>query len=203
MASFPSVGAYRVLAPIGASGAAFLVTERGAPRSVRRILKYVAGASGPRWRLRSRFLDLLSLDHPSFALPTHLGFDGRRAFLVRRYVDGAEILAAAAGKPSRRIAAWMLEAAEALEGLHAFGSAHGNLKPSNVLVPASRRTEAPQVVLTDPSWSAAEEDAGGSSAPAAEEFAADLVSLGRVFHRVLTGREAPSGEGTELVYLIK
>ena len=145
---------------------------------------------------------MASLKHPSLALPGAFGWKGpsSEAYILRRFVDGAEIVAALRGTAPKHLFPWIAAAAEALGRLHRAGVLHRNLKPSNLIVPEEtllqRRGLSPRVVLCDPAWwpDAPETTAReGFAAPELAEGAqatpsSDLYALGAVFYTVLTGK---------------
>jgi DNA-binding NtrC family response regulator len=153
--------------------------------------------------LRADILDLASLRHPALALPAAFGRDARTGagLLLRPYIEGADILAAARGKGPQELLLWLLDAVRALDLLHRTGAAHGNLKSSNLIVPRAalfrRRSRRPAVILVDPlldhglgergraEGDVGTREAGRSMGP----LPADLMALGKVFYALLAGHE--------------
>ncbi|MBI4606285.1 MAG: sigma 54-interacting transcriptional regulator [Planctomycetes bacterium] len=182
-----------ITGPLGSSprGPTCLASpRRGRVRGPRWVLRCLpgSGAGSLRSLLREDILDLACLRHPSLALPASFGVDpgSGQAFVLRQYVEGADILSAAISRPGDLVP-FLTSAAEALAILHRFGIAHGNLKASNLIVPRkalySRSPEGPRVILCDPAWWP-----GEASAPS------DLRALGAVFYRLLAGRDPEPGE---------
>src|SRR5262249_27489816 len=142
--------------------------------------------------LREDMGRLATLSHPALATPVSFGIDPetRRGYLLRPYVEGSEILAALRGKAPAEIQPWLLAAASALGVLHRFGILHRNLKPQNFIIPKAalflRQPRGPGTVLCDAAWWPERE--------AQATIASDLRALGKVFYRVLTGRDPEAAE---------
>jgi hypothetical protein len=93
--------------------------------------------------------------------------------------------------PPQRVAEIGLAVLAALEGAHAAGILHHDVKPGNVLLGASRIVLSDFGIATlesDPAFTAPERAAGQPAGPAA-----DLWSLGATLHFALLGR--PPGDG--------
>jgi DNA-binding NtrC family response regulator/Tfp pilus assembly protein PilF len=148
-----------------------------------------AGRGELRRALRHDILDLACLEHASLALPSSFGLDpaSGRAFLLRPFVPGSDIISALRGRGPRAIVPWLAAAAEALAILHRFGLAHGAVKASNLIVPAGalscRAVKEPRVVLCDPAL----RPVGHTSGEPAASFSSDLRALGEVYYWLLTG----------------
>jgi DNA-binding NtrC family response regulator/tetratricopeptide (TPR) repeat protein len=188
----------------GRQGRSFLARPRRPIRGGRCVLKILEGTRGiPLTEcLREDILDLASLGHPSLALPERFGSsDEEEDYIVRPFVDGADIVSALRGAPPRDLAPWLAAAAEGLGVLHRAGILHRNLKPSNLMVPRAslprRRASTPRVVLCDPAWwpdgaGLSREDGFSTRAPELAEgsrstTASDLHALGGVLHAAITG----------------
>src|SRR5262245_12768263 len=173
----------------------FLASESRRVKRPRWVLKWLPAENmaSLREKLRADLTDLLSLTHPALAFPTSFGADGEtgRAYLLRPYIEGSEILFATRDKSPAEILPWLLSAAEALGILHRFGFLHRNLKASDLIVPrralAARSTRRPHVVLCDPAWWA-------EGKHPAKEPASDHSALGAIFCRILGGKEPRVGE---------
>lgn len=132
--------------------------------------------------------------------------DGRTvAYLVREWVEGRSLrdLLLDAPLAAERATFLLYRTATALAHLHAAGTVHGRVHPSNVLV----RPDG-QLRLTDPAVGAALAAPDGLAALAADE-AGDVRDLGRTLYAALTGRwpggpwrglpAAPTGAGGALL----
>ncbi|MGH9360449.1 MAG: hypothetical protein ACRD2T_00925, partial [Thermoanaerobaculia bacterium] len=177
----------------GEHGESLLVREAGRARGRRWALRWLsAGSSGDhREQLRADLLDLACCALPAIVLPARFGVEEAtgRGFLLRPYVDGAEIHLAARGATPRQVLRLLAASVEALSGLHRAGFYHGNLKPSNLIVPrgalCARRPGVPRVVLCDAAWwrDGAEEARGR-----------DLEALGKLFDPLLARGLGPGSE---------
>jgi len=171
------------------------------------VLRWLPPVEDGRLRaaLRPDIVELASLRHWGLALPQAFGADpaSGRSFLLRRWVPGTDILAAARARRPRAILPWLVSASAAIEVLHRFGLAHGNVKAANFIVEegavSGRRRPSGRVVLCDPAWRREEESRDSTAGPAAPEApeapngdlspaAADLFALGELFYLLLTGR---------------
>ena len=156
-------------------------------------------------RSRARFLEeartAAALAHPSIVVVHDVHVEGNAAALVLEYVDG-ETLAERIGRdgalPTGE-AAWIAgEIADALRHAHARGVVHRDVKPGNILLGRdgharltdfgiarmlldARRAD-PGLVQGTLRYMAPEQLAGAPAGPAA-----DVFSLGAVFHEMLTG----------------
>ena len=186
----------------GPRGPSYLASPPGRPGAAVWVLRWVSpgGAGSLRERLRPDILDLASIEHPSLALPIAFGREPGtgRGYLLRPYVEGAQLASTLRGRPAREVILRLLHAAEPLGILHRFGFAHGNVSLANWIVrgPGSRgrASREPGVVLCDAAWWPARDAAGGAPSPAA-----DLRALGEAFYRLLAGREPGSLDGGSLV----
>src|SRR5437867_3377924 len=162
-------GSFRVKSLLGGkSGGTSFLAEDGTARRPRWVLRWLPwrGSGSLREQLRKDIGDLASLSHPALALPVAFGIEAetKRAYLLRPYIEGSDILMALQGKAPADLIPWMGAATEALSILHRAGVSHGNLKTSNVLVPKgalfARTLRGPRVVLCDPACWPAESSPG-------------------------------------------
>ena len=172
-----------------AEGTSFLTFQSRRARRPRWVLRWIGHAPSGSLRsvLREDMGRLATLSHPALAAPVSFGVEPetREGYVLRPYVEGSEMLAALHGRAPKEILPWLLSAASALGILHRFGLLHRNLKPSNFIIPRAalftRQPRGPGVVLCDPAWWPDRE--------ARATTALDLHALGKVFYRVLTGRD--------------
>jgi anti-anti-sigma regulatory factor len=77
------------------------------------------------------------LDHPSIVKTLELSVSFDPPYFVMEHVAGRSLRAVAAGQPMpwRRVARWIAELCEALDFAHRRGVVHGDVTPSNILVP--------------------------------------------------------------------
>ncbi len=167
-------------------------------------------------RLRSAIAQDKLLEHPGIVPVYQMGSEGGQVYIVSEYVPVpclAQQLISAAPFSIEEACRVVVTAADALAYSHAQGIAHGNLKPSNILVPPSgavRLTdfglaapivaEQPSPLLDiialygNPAYLAPELVRGGPPTPAS-----DIYALGLILYQMLTGHPAFEGGNTSLV----
>ena len=199
----------------GPEVSSYLATDPRGSRGNRWVLKSLeldGLERRPRNRLRRDLVELASLSHISLALPSVFAAEAGsgRISWARRFIDGVELPTVIKGCSPAEAVRWMVLTTEALELLHRFGFLHRSLKPTNFFVPRSvlstREKGEARVVLCDPAWWPDSEDhrwQGNFLAPELKSgesatFASDLFSLGVVFHRLLTGKDAKPGQRVTL-----
>lgn len=151
--------------------------------------------------------------HPAFVAVHEVMHETRggigQTFLAMELVEGRTLAAVVAGGPvdEVRVRDWLRQAAEALAEAHAQGVAHGDIKPSNLMIEPSGRLRILDLGIAacqDPTSTLAAADAGPAGgtlaymAPerllgAAPDAASDAYSLGLTMHEMLTGRRAADG----------
>ncbi|MCU0661323.1 MAG: sigma 54-interacting transcriptional regulator [Myxococcota bacterium] len=144
--------------------------------------------------LRREFGVLSSLRHPSLAKAYDFGYDDEGAYFTCEYVDGEELLAWARSAPLPEVVRGLASLLRAVELLHSRGFVHGDLSPSNALVPrakdprpklidlgSARAPGEPAMVVT-PGYAAPEIYAGRGVLRAS-----DLYSIGALISQCLLG----------------
>jgi YVTN family beta-propeller protein len=182
-------------------------------------LKLVAPDLSGDERFRERFLSetelAASLEHPN-VVPVHdAGQVDSQLYLAMRYVEGADLKTLLRRKgilePARALAICG-QVAGALDAAHARGLAHGDVKPSNVLLDPQEHVYLADFGLTR---RLAEQDSSGEGGLsfgtpayiAPEQIRgdeldgrADIYSLGCLLYECLTG-QAPFSRESELAVL--
>jgi serine/threonine-protein kinase len=141
--------------------------------------------------------------HPAYVRVRELVVDREQLALVTEFVAGVDLrrYLATIGPPTARLAASIVAAAaEAIAASHAAGVVHGNIKPTNVLLPG----EIGRVRITDCRIARLARGLGdvGDDAYAAPEVragrapvrATDVYGLGLILYETLTGTR---GSGPE------
>ncbi len=150
------------------------------------------------------FLLARTFRHPHIAAAFDFGRLSERPYIVMERVAGADFLAAAAGFSCEALCRAAAQVCRALRFLHHRGYAHGDLKPSNVLVAGS--PARPQVKLLDLglAWRDADlaaREARGTLAYLPPEMLdgglvdarCDLYALGVMLYEAIAGRHPFAG----------
>lgn len=132
----------RALLGQGGMGAVHRAWDRELGREV--ALKIVDRADWSPWAveaLRQEFRLLSGLRHPHLvdvfdfgALPPARAGGPASVYFTEEFLDGRELGAFAAGRPSAEWLPAVVQVCRALEFLHSRGYVHGDVKPSNILV---------------------------------------------------------------------
>jgi streptogramin lyase len=207
---------YRLEAVIGLGGMGVVYRALDLRLNRTVALKLVAPDLALDERFRARFAReaelAMSLEHPN-VIPIHdAGEVEGRLFLAMRLVEGGTLRTllrdAGALAPSRAIAI-VRQVANALDGAHAKGLVHRDVKPSNVLLDESEHVYLADFGLTrrfdeqrgkigddrslgTPAYLAPEQIEGGRV-----DGRADVYSLGCLVYECLTG-EPPFARGSRL-----
>jgi tetratricopeptide (TPR) repeat protein len=208
-----AVGAYTIVAPIGAGGMGTVWLGERADGEIQRqvAIKFLASGSYRQgWRdrfLRERQL-LASLSHPSIVHLLDAGHatDGR-PYLVMEYIKGDPIDVYAERVSVEERLTVFLRLCDAVSYAHQRLIIHRDLKPSNVLVDAAGHpkvldfgiakllddtADATRTIdrLMTPAYASPEQRRGD-----AQTTATDIYSLGAILYRLLTGQVPGDGPG--------
>lgn len=143
------------------------------------------------------------LNHPNVVTAYDANEVGGRFYIVLEFVDGptlAGLVKARGPLPVAEACGYARQIALGLQHAHELGMAHGDLKPTNVMVSRAGRSHGGEVKITD--FGIAQLGRGASPEFAAPEptrdALSDLYSLGCVLHVLLTGRPPhPAGPRVE------
>jgi len=185
------LGPYEILAPIGAGGMGEVYRARD-PRLNRDVaIKRLKGQHSARFEQEARAI--AALNHPHICQIYDVGPD----YLVLEYVEGAPITGPMNEADAVRAA---LQIAAALEGAHAKGILHRDLKPGNILMTATgaklldfglaKLVSDDQATITigvsgTPLYMSPEQAEGK-----ALDARSDVFSFGAVLYELLAGRRA-------------
>ncbi len=145
----PSLGPFRLLAPIGQGGMGEVWRGLHEVQGVYVAIKVITGgrARDPRYlgAFRNEVRAMAGLDHPGIVRlydfgevpavpPPELGLPGGSPYLVMELVEGGSLSRHQQGLPWESIARVLRSILDALAHAHARGMVHRDLKPSNVLL---------------------------------------------------------------------
>jgi Nif-specific regulatory protein len=189
----------------GSAGHVFLCNELSAG-GTRVVLKTLVCTRPGEWEpdsLRQDFSVLSRVKHPALVRILDFGVleETGAPYLVEEYVEGADLLRATESSSVEALMGLAVEMCRAVHYLHARGILHGDLKPSNVLVPQLQEADHPPIkvlgygLARSPSGQGLKRVAGslGYAAPellsgAPADSRADLYSLGIVLYEILVRR---------------
>lgn len=135
-----SVGAYRLLEPIGADrlGDAYRArdTARGRTASVRLIAPAIASDPAKRAALIADASAAAAVSHPSVAALYDVIDEGDELALAQEHVEGKTLAATLGGTPlnPRLATAIAIQIADGLAELHAAGLSHGGIDAAHVAI---------------------------------------------------------------------
>jgi serine/threonine-protein kinase len=193
---------YRYLGELGSGGGGTVVLARHVPMDRLVAVKAVTGSSRSALaRLRREGRVLAALDHPSILTVFRLVEDGNVVALITEYLDGGNFEDALEGQrlSGRAVVDVLLQVGSALQGAHAAGVAHRDVKPTNVLLGKEKRAvladfglsrlggefrTATGAITGTPLYMAPEQ----ITAPDVEAPTLDVYSYGALIYRALTGQ---------------
>ena len=220
------LGAYEILAPLGAGGIGEVYTARDTRLDRTVALKVLSPANAENAVWRQRFeresRALAALSHPHICQVFDVGRDDGVDFIVMEYLEG-ETLAARLSKgliPIDQALRHGIEIADALAQAHRRGVLHRDLKPGNIMLTRSG------VVLVDFGLARMDQkvsyadDAGPRAKTltsegviagtlhylspeqlngAATDGRSDIFAFGSVLHEMITGQRPFDGESQAMV----
>jgi eukaryotic-like serine/threonine-protein kinase len=221
------LGPYEVLAPLGAGGMGEVYRARDTRLGREVAVKVLPGdvSSSGEWRKRfEREAKAISkLAHPHVCALFDVGSEGDVDYLVMELLSGVTLAARVAKGPLpfEEVLRFGVEMASALAATHAVGIAHGDLKPSNVMVTTSgiklldygvaKPLAPPRSGARDSMWAStvsqlrkpSPEVVGTFPYMAPEQFdgkgadaSTDIFALGAVLFELATGKRAFPGNSS-------
>jgi outer membrane protein assembly factor BamB/predicted Ser/Thr protein kinase len=219
----PQLGDFRILREIGSGGMGVVYEAEQISLGRRVALKVLrfGPASDPEAmkRFHREAETVARLHHTSIVPIFAVGAERGVPYYAMQFIEG-ESLAAAAERAARDaaplgeadVAAWGLQAAEALEHAHQRGVIHRDVKPSNLLLDRERRVwladfglarrlddaalSLSGVLLGTPRYMSPEQ---ASPARRPVDHRTDVYSLGATLYELLTGRPAFDAETPQAV----
>ena len=207
----PPIRGYRIERKIGEGGMSTVYLAESEARSGKVVLKVLKGQRGDDEALWARFFQecaiLSSIKHEHVVRIYDQGFGDEFAYIAMEHLAGGGLTELIrAGVTPRQAMSLLSQAAGALAEIHRRGILHRDIKPANFLLRAQS-----VLVLTDfgvakrvgqsashtlhgevlgtPYYVSPEQAQGGKVTPAA-----DIYSLGVIFHELLCGRRPFDGE---------
>lgn len=149
------VGAFRVLAPLGAGAMGIVYVAERLDTATRCALKILAPQLAQDTSLRERFERearyATSIQHPNLLGVIDAGRDGDTLYIVTEYIEGGDLLALLDQvqrlDPVRAVRL-ISHVAAALDAAHNVGLMHRDVKPGNIMV-AQPGTPQEKALLTD------------------------------------------------------
>ena len=200
---------YRVERKIGSGGMSdvFLATRERDEQQV--VLKVLDMKSEKKRHLLSRFIQEYNLvsriEHPNVVRIFDQGITEDHAFIAMEYMDGGDLRALVKSHPApEQVLDLALQAAKALQAIHARGIVHRDLKPENLMMRSdgsvaladfgiakgensAHLTHHDHIVGT-PYYISPEQASTGRV-----DARSDLYSLGVILHEMLTGTKPYRG----------
>src|SRR5262245_43477127 len=134
------LGAYEILAPVGAGGMGEVYRARdtrlGREVAVKVLPEELAKDRDRLGRFEQEARAASALNHPNIVTVHDVGFEADRPFLAMELVDGKSLreLVVSGALPVRRMLTIGVQIAEGLAKAHSAGIVHRDLKPENVMV---------------------------------------------------------------------
>jgi serine/threonine-protein kinase len=214
------LGKYELVRELGAGamGVVYLaydaaIDRKVAVKTIRKDAFDAATAAAAAARFRQEAMAAGRLTHPGIVAVYDYGEDENVAYIVMEYAPGQELGYYAAGKtlPLPEIGALMGQLLDALEYAHQAGVVHRDIKPSNILLStrlkitdfgiariATSQLTHTGTVMGTPAYMAPEQYRG-----VGVDHRVDLFASAAVFHELLTGQPAFSGESIgEIAYKV-
>jgi eukaryotic-like serine/threonine-protein kinase len=203
----PSVAGYRLLRRIG-QGRRCTTWLAHDPRQGDIALKLQdRPAAADALGLAREFDIAAHLRHPNVLQVLEHGHAGGIAYVAMEFLPGGDLAARMTGSIGAvQAVAWLRQAAQALAHLHAKRLVHRDVKPANFLLRADDTlvladfglvtqvgecdpSARPGTIVGTPRYVSPEQSQGGAA-----QAAADVYSLGVLFHEMLCGRPPFTGE---------
>lgn len=139
------LGRFEVLRWLGRGGIGTVFEARDLQQGARLALKVLQSATTDAWsadgltRLQREFRFLADISHPNLVAMYELHVERALPFFTMALVSGSSLQALLGGKRAldeELLRSCLVQLLLALEEIHAHGTVHGDLKPSNVLLDA-------------------------------------------------------------------
>jgi serine/threonine protein kinase len=201
-----AIAHYKVLGPLGTGGLGEVYRARdtrvGRTVAVKVLPTSITDSPDRVQALLDAATTASTVSHPNITALFDVGEDAGRRFLVFEFVPGDQLNALIEGRALnvRRAVELAIQLADALASAEAVDLAHGDIRPSNIVVTSKDRAKLMNFGLaafttggsgrrTKAAMYVAPEESAGPSG----DIRSDLFSLGAVLFEMLTGRQRGQG----------
>jgi hypothetical protein len=211
-----TIGAYQVIAPIGAGGMGQVYRARdarlGRDVAIKVLPREYADHPERRRRFEQEARAVAVVDHPNVLAIHDAGTEGGTPYIVFELLEGETLRRRLDRGPLgiRQATELAAQIARGLAAAHARGITHRDLKPDNVFLIAGSRVKVIDFGLARPDRTGDRVDGGGATAPGTVmgtvgymspeqvrgevlDQRTDLFALGAILYEALSGRRAFDG----------
>ena len=220
LAAGTRLGAYEILAPLGAGGMGEVYRARDAKLGREIAIKVLPAATSSDPERRRRFeqeaRSASALNHPNILTIYDIGTTDETLHIAMELVEGKtlrDLVASAEPLPTKRLLELAVQTAEGLAKAHAAGIVHRDLKPENLMVtrdgyvkildfglakltePASQEDSVLPTAIASPTQPGTVMGTAGYMSPEQAsgqpvDFRSDQFTFGAILYEMATGKRA-------------